>query len=604
MNLTSNQYRAITHLKGPCLVLAGPGSGKTFTVVKRIEYLIKKGRVQPENILVVTFTKVAAKEMRERFNKCINAKGSAVTFGTFHSVFWGILQNETRQMRFKILTTAEKNTIIEQILMTQEHCFVIEEVADIIREISAWKNQKMQLQGDDKESVFDKEEFKEIVKLYEEEKNRLGKIDFEDILIQTYQLLSSNRDVLKVWQNKFQYIMVDEFQDINMLQYQIIQLLCSKQKNIFIVGDDDQSIYSFRGGNPKIMLDFEKDYPESKKIILNKNFRSPISIVRRSQKIISNNKIRFNKKSYANSTECIPIIIRKFPNVIEESKYIIEKIEECINKGVPLHDIAILSRSRKDALTLMDTLEEYNIPYFAKEQKVSLYEHFIAKDILSYFKLAIGPRRREDFLRVGNRPNRYLRRDSLNDEEITFAKLYQIYESKSWMHPYLYTFEQDLEFLKAQPPYTAMQYINNKMGYADFLIEYAKRHRISEDALFDIGERLKIQARRYNDIEEWVCRTKSNNRQEKTDKLDVEHKVHISTIHAAKGLEYETIFVIQSNEGTIPYKQAISNKEIEEERRIFYVAITRAKKQLYITYTQEKNGKEVSLSRFVEELIH
>jgi Superfamily I DNA and RNA helicases len=605
MELTSNQYRAVTHLQGPCMVLAGPGSGKTFIIVRRIEHLIVEHKVNPEAILVVTFTKAAAKEMKERFLALPGRESSQVVFGTFHSIFFGILRQSAKQMNLTIMTEAQKRTLLEQLLIERKCSYEAEEVADILKDIGVWKNQNMQQEAYELESSLTKEEFEELLLAYEAEKKRENKIDFEDILIYTYQLLRDNPKQLEMWRERFRYILIDEFQDINPLQYQTMKLLCGQEKNIFLVGDDDQSIYSFRGASPEIMLDFETEYPEGVKIILDRNFRSPSSIVRRSQKVISNNEERFLKKMLAKDTRRSPIVIRKFQNVIDESYYILQEIKKRNQEGVALHHIAILARSQKDVLSVVDTLNEYNVPYFMREKHISLYEHFIAKDILSYLKLAIGPMRRVDLLRVGNRPSRYLRRDSLENEMISFEKLYQFYEDKSWMYPYLQSFEEDLRFLKQLPPYAAIQYIYQKIGYADYLVEYAKKRQMSITPFLDILKKLKMRARKYASIEEWVLRMEKSQEDEgkAAQKRELlEGKVHISTIHASKGLEYDTVFLIQANEGTMPYKQAVSPKAVEEERRIFYVAITRAKVKLYISYVKEKNGKDAYPSRFVTEL--
>ena len=607
MELTSNQYRAVTHLQGPCMVLAGPGSGKTFIIVKRIEYLIQIHKVRPEEILVVTFTKAAAKEMQERFLTLLGTRGSSVVFGTFHSVFLEILRRSMRLEQFSIITEAQKRNLIEQLLIERELPCDAQDILDIIKEIGVIKNQNMAPLKRELESSLTLEQFNEIMLAYEEEKCQEGKIDFEDILIWTYQLLRDNLEQLKMWQDRFQYILIDEFQDINELQYEIMKLLCGQAVNLFLVGDDDQSIYSFRGANPEIMLDFEVEYPKGVKIILDKNFRSPTSVVRRSQQVINHNEARFVKSMSAQQTKRSPIALRKFQTMIDESYYILKEVEKLSQAGVHLHQIAILVRSQKDVLTTIDTLSEYNIPYFMKEKHTVLYEHFVAKDILTYLKLATGSKKRADFLRIANKPKRYLRRDSLEDEQISFEKLYQFYEDKSWMYPYIEALEEDITFLKNKPPYAAIQYICRKIGYTDYLQEHAKERQINATPFFDILERLKMRARKYQTIEEWLFQIEQKQikqTQQTQTQENQKDRVHISTIHASKGLEYEYVFLINVNEGTMPYKQAISKKEIEEERRIFYVALTRSKTKLYISYVKEKNGKKVSPSRFVDELIH
>ena len=609
MELTSNQYRAVTHLQGPCMVLAGPGSGKTFIIVKRIEYLITKHKVRPEEILVVTFTKAAAKEMQERFSSLMGMRGSSVVFGTFHSVFLEILRRSNRSVKRNIITEMQKRTLIEQLLVERGISCDAGEIIEIIQVIGILKNQNKQTVDENVELSVNKKEFEEIFLAYEEEKSREEMLDFEDILIQAYQLLRDNPKLLESWQERFPYILIDEFQDINLLQYQTMKLLCEKSTNLFFVGDDDQSIYSFRGASPEIMLNFEQEYPNGVKIVLDKNFRSPTSIVRRSQKVIGNNEVRFMKQIIAQNKERSPIVLRKFQTTIDESYYILKEIEKLKQMGVEPHKIAILVRSQKDVLPTLDTLSEHNVPYFMREKHTTLYEHFIAKDILSYLRLATGERKRVDFLRIANRPNRYLRRDSLEDETISFEMLYKFYEDKTWIYPYLQDFEEDIAFLRTALPYMAVQYIAKKIGYADYLRTYAKERQISEESCLEVLEQLKMRAKKQETIEEWLTQIEESKQkqqeemQRKQTQEVVEGKVQIMTIHTSKGLEYEAVFLIHANEGSMPHKQAVSKQEIEEERRVFYVAITRAKRKLYISYVQEKNGKQVAPSRFVGELI-
>lgn len=608
MELTPNQYQAVTHLQGPCMVLAGPGSGKTFIIVKRIEYLITEHKVRPEEILVVTFTKAAAKEMQERFSALMGMRGSSVVFGTFHSIFLEILRRSNRSAKQNIITEIQKRTLIEQLLVERGISCDTEEIVEIIQLIGILKNQNKQTVEEEVELSLNKKQFEEIFLAYETEKKRAEMLDFEDILIQAYQLLRDNPKLLESWQERFPYILIDEFQDINLLQYQTMKLLCERSTNLFFVGDDDQSIYSFRGASPEIMLDFEREYPKGVKIVLDRNFRSPTSIVRRSQKVIGNNEVRFMKHIIAQNKERSPIILRKFQTTIDESYYILREIEKLKQAGVAPHEIAILVRSQKDVLPTLDTLSEHNIPYFMREKHTILYDHFVAKDIMSYLRLAIGERKRADFLRIANRPNRYLRRDSLEDETISFEMLYKFYEDKSWMYPYLQNFQEDIAFLKTATPYVAVQYIAKKIGYTDYLLTYAKERQISETPFLEILERLKMRAKKYETIEEWFSKIEEN-RQKQNDKNRqakevLEGKVQIMTIHTSKGLEYKAVFLINANEGSMPHKQAVSKQEIEEERRVFYVAITRAKTKLYISCVQEKNGKKVAPSRFVDELIH
>ena len=607
MGLNAAQIKAVAHKDGPCMVLAGPGSGKTTVITKRIEYLIENHKVHPEEILVITFSKAASKEMKERFHKLTNHNYPAVTFGTFHGIYYGILKWAYRFQAGNILSEEQKYQLLRQIIgcMELDICDEKDFLKDISSEISNIKSNRMDLS--EYHSLNCSEEiFQSIFRSYENERKRMRKIDFDDILILTYQLFKSRPDILKKWQNKYRYILVDEFQDINQVQYDVICMLAEPENNLFIVGDDDQSIYGFRGARPEIMLGFCKKFSDVKQILLDINYRSTKAIVRSAARVIKNNNSRYEKQIFTTNEQGVTVHIQEVKGLIEESKYIIEEIQVAQKNGVPVREIAVLFRTNLEARTLAETCMEYNIPFQMKEYFPNLYEHFVSQNMITYMKMALGDRSRSSFLEVINRPNRYVGRDSLNKNEISFEDLRRFYCDKEWMLDRIDQFEVDLRIINRMTPYGAIQYIRKHIGYDEFLQEYAQSRRINVEDLYDIVRELEERAKSYKTLEAWFLHIEeysSELKRQMQSQNEKKEAVSFITMHGAKGLEFHTVFIIGANEKITPYKKAKTAAELEEERRLFYVAMTRAKKKLIISYTKERNGKKMEQSRFVTELL-
>ena len=605
MSLNKTQAKAVSHKDGPCLVLAGPGSGKTLTIVNRIKYLIEKCNVRPEEILVVTFTRFAAQEMKNRLCSLMGKKNLSVTAGTFHGIFYGILRCTYRMSGQNILSEEEKYQLLREVISRQEAEVSDEEdfILDIAAEIGKIKNNRLDVE----EYVPEKcsiETFREIYSRYEEERKQRRKIDFDDMLVLCYNLLSSRPEVLEGWQRKFRYILIDEFQDINRIQYDVIRLLALPQNNLFVVGDDDQAIYGFRGADSELMFQFRKDYPQADQILLGMNYRSTEYIVRNSLKVIRHNERRFEKQleAYRKGGACLHV--QELADPAEEAEYILDEIEKCISDGVRPEDIAVLFRIHTDAGPVAEALVERRIPFQMKEHLPNIYNHFIGKDIQAYFRLAMGERRRQDFLQVMNRPKRYIGRDSLAGRAVSFEDIRNHYCDKEWMMDRIDQFEWDVKMLAKMAPYAAIQYIRKRIGYDDFLRDYAFSHNIPRTDLTEVIEEIAEAARPYRTLEEWFRHVEEYTHilQEKQ-KKDNPEGVRLMTIHAAKGLEFHTVFILDANEGRIPYKKARTDAQTEEERRLFYVAMTRAREKLTVCYVKTKSGKETAPSRFVDELL-
>ena len=610
MSLNHAQTEAVAHNKGPCMVLAGPGSGKTLTIAKRIEYLIMKHKVRPEEILVITFTKYAAWEMKNRTRSICGPSSYAVTFGTFHGIYYGILKWAYRLNQSNLLSDEEKYRILREILpgIDWDQEPEADEEKDYLQELAIEignvKNNCMDIE--EYEPVkYTTEKFRKLYRTYEETKKKYRKIDFEDMLIQCRDLFMKRPDILKKWQEKFQYILVDEFQDVNQAQYDVVRMLAAPQDNLFVVGDDDQSVYGFRGAKPGIMKEFMKDYPKARQILLDVNYRSSGYIVKGALRVIGNNKIRFEKKIEAFRKPDETVHVQEVKDPVQEAEYVLERIREYREKGVSYTEMAVLYRTNVDARAMSELMTEYQIPFVMKEHLNNIYEHFIALDMISYLRLSQGEYDRKYFLQIANRPNRYLTRESMQTGNVSYESLRRYYRDKDWMVDRIDQLEWDMKMICDKTPYAAIQYIRKRMGYDEFLKEYAAYRKISSEDLFAVLEEIWQNSKGYGTIKEWFEHIESYGKmlKEQNKKNGEKEGVNLMTMHAAKGLEFDTVFVIETNEGSCPYKKATANEEIEEERRLFYVAMTRAKRKLVISYVKEKNGKDLLPSRFVSELL-
>lgn len=610
MKENSAQNRAISHDKGPMMLLAGPGSGKTTTITKRVVNLIQEKKVTPSSILVVTFTKAAAREMKERFlrlckEKNLSAPYEQVTFGTFHGVYYTILKYAYHLNAQNILSEERKYDILKEIVYRQK--LTIEDEKEffqgLVQEISMVKNGRIPLEHYYSANCPD-DTFRAIYQAYVKRCKTSKLLDFDDILLYTYELLTNRNDILRGWQKRFSYILVDEFQDINQLQYDVVKLLAKPEDNLFIVGDDDQSIYAFRGAKPEIMLHFPEDYPEAKTELLACNYRSASTIVELSQKVISENSRRYKKELFADRMVGNPVIIQAFEDGKQEELYVKNQVQKLLNEGIPYEEMAVLYRTNSGARFLVETLMQYQIPFCMRDTLPNLYEHWIAQDVISYIRIAMGERSRRAFLRIMNRPNRYFSRDALDDAQVSFEGLRWFYEEKDWMCDRIDKLEEDLNTLKQMTPYGAINYIRYGIGYEEYLKEYAQYRKIKAEELFEVMEELASSAKNFKSFSEWFVHIEEYTQQLKEQaKKQVSEKkgVTISTLHSIKGLEFDAVFLMDVNEGSLPYHKAVTESSIEEERRLFYVGITRARKFLWILYAKNRHDKELEVSRFLTE---
>lgn len=615
------QYRAITHGAGAMLVLAGPGSGKTFVVTRRIKYLIEQHHVKPEDILVITFTKAAAEEMQERFLRLNEGMCYPVCFGTFHSVFFQILRHTYRFTAQNIIRENDKYRLLAQILrelpdeilgQTQID-YSTETLQNLLSEISTVKNNGVTPQ-EVRSATVSQAVFERIFQMYKQEMNRHKLIDFDDMVLLCRNLLIERPDTLKLWQQRFQYILVDEFQDICPLQYEVVRLLAKPQDNLFIVGDDDQSIYGFRGSRPEIMLNFTKEYPKAERVLLDVNYRSRQGIVDTAARLISHNKMRFDKAVRAQNEQNDGVKIYSFQSKSKQAESIALLIKQYIAlPDTKYSDIAILYRTNNHTVYTADRLMREGIPFTMKEKPKNIYESPVAKDLIAYMRYALYEDRQEDFLRIMNKPVRYIKRSTVPRGAFKMRELIDNNHATGYVVQHILEFYDELHFIKSLNPFSAVNFIRkgvgNGTGYDAYLKKQAaeKGKDVSQE-LEELDELMRL-SREFETIELWLEHIENYDailyeiaQQENRLKKTNTDAVSMVTMHASKGLEWDVVILPDVNEGVIPHKKAVTDAELEEERRMFYVAMTRAKEHLFIFYIQEKEAGNLLPSRFLDEI--
>ena len=606
MAFSKAQTQAIMHKDGPMMVLAGPGSGKTTVITHRVQYLTKEYGIDPGDILVITFTRAAAEEMRERY-EALTGGGSRVTFGTFHSIFFRILKLAYRYTADNIVREDQQMQFVRELAQAgglepeDENEFA----ASILSEISSVKGERIALEHYYSKNCPDAV-FRQLYAGYEEKMRRTGLIDFDDMMVLCLELFTERKDILSAWQRRYRYILIDEFQDINRLQYEIVRMLAKPEDNLFIVGDDDQSIYRFRGAKPEIMLGFERDYPGAGRILLDVNYRSTEEIVAPALRLIGENQKRFSKAIHTTGRHGKNVITKLWQDPGEENLAIAREIQLYLQSGVRPGDIAVLYRTNAGPRFLMEKLMEYNLPFRTRDTVPNLYEHWISRNILTYIRIAMGSRAREDILQVINRPKRYISRDAMPDETVSFEKMKAFYAEKDWIAERIESLEGDLRAIARMSPLAAVNYIRQGMGYDEYLIEYAAFRRMRPEELLETADELKESAAGFKTFDEWFAHIEAYKEEllrQAAQRRTETDAITLATMHSAKGLEFPIVYILNANEGITPHSRAMLDEDMEEERRLFYVAMTRAKTRLHVYAVRERYHKKAEVSRFVWEYL-
>ncbi len=570
--------------------------------------------------------------------------GNTVVFGTFHSVFYHILKSSDQYKNCSLLSEKDKMRLF---LDAAAECGFKNPDAQLMqqlsKEISYLMNTKVNdsrtsdsltsdnLTSDNLTSdslindgqthaakrncaqsiefssaVYSKKDFEAFFKAYDQMKRRNGFIDFDDMLVRCLELLRADALIREYWQNRFSQILVDEAQDMNQVQFQVLKILADNHKNVFIVGDDDQSIYGFRGADPSILKEFQDSYPDTHVVNLSVNYRSSSSVVLKASAMIAHNKNRFEKEIRPFQKDEGRVVVKSCSDVEKEAQEIASACRRYLERSDG--KAAILFRKRKESSNVIRALTRLHVPYYMREQITTIYEHWITKDIISYIRAAAGVANPEDFLLIANRPNRYIRRESLDMEEFSWEKWISYYDDRGWMRERIWKLKNELETIGKMSAFAAVNYIRKAIGYEAYIRENGMKFGITEDEglmiLNEIQQMTKAEngSGRYH-LRRWLSKMEEGKKESEMARTPTAARgVGLYTFHGSKGLEFDRVYILDVNETVTPSNKNDDEAQTEEERRMFYVACTRAKKELYLYHVQQLRGKKVAPSRFIEEM--
>lgn len=617
-NLNEEQLEAAVHQEGPCMVLAGPGTGKTTVITARVCNLIENRLALPGEILVVTFSKAAATEMKNRFlascGQNLTRSGgreNEVTFGTFHSVFFRILKQYKGYKLENLIDEAQKFNIVKSIArrLKCDFCEDDDQLNEVLGDIGFLANTLTE-PGDYEPTSCRPAQFRQILDIYTDTKQNMGKFDYDDMLLDCYYLLRRNMSVLRDVRNKYKFLLIDEFQDINTVQFETIKLITEPCNNIFVVGDDDQSIYRFRGATPDILMSFEHLYPNCRKVFLKKNYRTTSNLLSPAMTVINCNKNRYPKELVAErGTGSLPVIL-DMEDFEDEGKAIALRIKKKHQEGVRLSEMAVVYRTNLQSRAVIDALMDQNIPFNAFEGAATIYNHWIFKDVLAYFRLSQGGKEIKDFIRILNKPKRFISREAMEKAEelggdfinnlICYCGLNNLQVNA------LYELQNHIKRIGGFKACEAVRFIRSVVGYDSYLSEYAAQKGINIKGLLEVLEEIEGSSEGFDNIFDYmqhVAEVESKLFKQRGNSKR-EDRVELLTMHRAKGLEFEVVLIAGAVEGLTPYfkeEQELA-EALEEERRLFYVAMTRAKNELYISVPRYRYKKRTKASRFIEEL--
>ncbi|MCL2361737.1 MAG: ATP-dependent helicase [Defluviitaleaceae bacterium] len=608
LNLNHNQQRAASHKTGPMMVLAGPGSGKTAVIVARTAELIKSHQIDPRCILVITYSKAAATEMQRRFLQSDGNAGRTPVFGTFHSVFFRILRGRHDYNVEQIMQEGERRTAVRGFLSEMGYDLDDEFLSAVLGEMSLIRNELHDLLHYHSATIG-AEDFRRICDMYEAFKSEKNKIDFDDMLTLTYSMLKNEPGQLASLRQAYQYIMIDEFQDINRVQYETVKLFAAPANNIFIVGDDDQSIYRFRGSRPEFLLNFPSDYPGADQVTLDINYRSTNQIIDYSNKIISANLLRYKKEITGTAQEGPKPLILVSNDQNHEAAKIAERIRAMQKKGGDLDNIAIIYRLNLQARAFADAFMNANIPYRNRDEMPIIYDHWIAADFFAYLRLALRLYRKQktghdpDAERIINKPYRYIGKAFIQGMKQANSDMFAAYHRDPTLHAASKTkieeLKSDLITVAKRDTTAAIRYIRQGMGYNDHIKDHAAYRKLNPSGLLEIADELQEAAKAFPTPEDFMAHVKAAIAAAKNAESERGPAVTLTTFHSAKGLEFDRVFIAGAVEDVIPYVRSKTEADIEEERRLFYVGVTRARHDLYISTIKTRYEKKVEPSRFL-----
>ncbi len=612
--LNKQQLEAVTYKNGPLLVLAGAGSGKTRVLTTRIAHLIEEG-VDPDNILAITFTNKAAGEMKSRIYSLIGYFAKTMQISTFHSFGLRIIKENFEYLgydkNFVIFDSDDSLTIIKKILKEKNIDTTEFNPRAIRAKISSLKNELITPEKFKRQAFNDFEDVvSSVYSKYEDTLNKNNSLDFDDLLVLPIKLFTAKKDILEKYQEKFKYILIDEYQDTNEAQYKLTKLLASKYKNICCVGDVDQAIYGFRGANYRNILNFEKDYPNTKIINLEENYRSTKTILKAANSVISHNVNRKEKNLFSNLDIGDKISYYRASSGLDEVNFVIDKIKELEHDGVSYKDIVILYRTNAQSRTFEDGLLKANIPYKIIGG-VNFYNRLEIKNLLAYLRIIHNPLDDVSLERVINVPKRGIGSKTISNLAITaMEENVSLFDAiKSGKELQFKNLINELREKKDTLP--LVDFIDLVLDKSGIKKEYESEKSLEADVRLENLEEFKSVALAFQEetgiisLEDFLLNISliTDNSEVKEEK----NAVNLMTIHAVKGLEYDYVFLVGMEENLFPHTNSLMNdEEIEEERRLCYVAITRCKKKLYLTnarirllYGQEQINP---VSRFISEI--
>ena len=624
------QIQAITTIQGPVMVISCAGSGKTTVILERTARILKQtGR--PSRILVVTFSKAAATEMEQRFREKYGAGG--VRFATIHSICYSVLASTYGLKADAILKESERRQFfrnVQESLMAggaeiaddfdefyQEITSVISRVAsraDSSGMISRADGSRAVLRaggGNISSNICDDAEkrkmYQRILEEYTVYKKRNRKVDFDDMILLCYRCLKGNAQVLAYWQGIFDYVLIDEYQDTSALQAQIFFLLCKKHRNLCVVGDDDQAIYGFRGADSSIFLKFQQQYPDCRKIFMTVNYRSLPQIVRRSAAVIEHNGQRFAKEFQTVREGSGKIQIIRCGSDLKQVEAVLRGVDEAMKKGLALKEMAVLYRVKREAASLVNRLLLEGIPFYTRELPLDIHKGMVYQDVMAYYRLANRIEIQGDLQRIINRPKRYLKQQLVRDCRLDRNQLYQacirdavLPREYDRINDTVNQFFLDLRNLKDLSPSSFLEYLDKDMGYVESLKEYAEYRKISSEEMERDYAALAAEVKGFQNMAQWMAYVEETGSK---GFVPDENGLYLSTFHGAKGLEWKKVWILSADEKVTPYLKEGEYQDLEEERRLFYVAMTRARDELQILTTSGKDRGKRKMSRFVEEMM-
>lgn len=614
-NLNDKQKEAVLYNDGPLLIIAGAGAGKTKTLTTKIAYLIEENYAMPYNILAITFTNKAAKEMKDRLYTLIGSLAKEVQVSTFHSFGLKLLRENFQALgyerNFVIMDSDDSLTVVKKILKDMNCDPKSYNPRAIRNKISSCKNEMMTPQVYERYAISEYEKVVyQVYEKYEEKLRKNNSVDFDDLLLLPIKLFREHQDILERYQELYQYILIDEYQDTNEAQYILTKMISSKNRKITCVGDDSQSIYSFRGANYKNILNFEKDYKDAKTILLEENYRSTSNILDAANQVIRNNKQRKDKNLWTSRGAGEKIKYYRAFNEKDEAQYIIRKTKELVNKGVEYKDIAVLYRTNAQSRVIEEEMLKENMPYRVIGS-FYFYSRKEIKDLIAYLRLIHNSKDNISLLRVINTPKRGIGLKTIeNLTEIADKKGISIYEAISS--------GKELEFKNI---IEKLKLISEELTLTELIDKVLDASGTKAD--LESEKSLESEIRLEN-LEEFKSITKSFEEREGLVSLedflleislisDVEeykddpNRISLMTVHSVKGLEFDHVFVVGMEEGIFPHMNSLmENSDLEEERRLCYVAITRAKDDLYLINARRRtlfgNEQINPVSRFINEI--